>query len=357
MTLDLFHDLRSALSNLESAFPLRSGALNLLNVLGYSSKRTIDTGSVEDFLDLFANNSRSTLTDRQLKLFESWTSVDILFQFTNAEISVQSDMFEKVDFDEGRIESFLFLAVDMVEDSWTRSHLADTARTVNRFFAMPVILLFRYGTNLTLAAVHRRAHRHDDTRDVLEKVTLIKDIRVQEPHRAHIEILSELATSRMSERGVASFDDLHAKWEESLDVEVLNKRFYLELFAWFERAVEECHFPDDGAGKGSSERNVIRLITRLLFIWFLKEKGLVPEELFEEKFACSSLKNYAPNRTDYYCAVLQNLFFATLNTEIDKRRFNDQEKPEQTGRRPIPLPASDSQSRSLCRYAQAGSVC
>ena len=59
-----------------------------------------------------------------------------------------------------------------------------------------------------------------------------------------------------------------------------------------------------------------------MFIWFLKEKGLVPEELFDEVFARRALKKNAPDGTDYYRAVLQNLFFATLNTEIDKRGFS-----------------------------------
>ena len=82
--------------------------------------------------------------------------------------------------------------------------------------------------------------------------------------------------------------------------------------------------PDDGAGEGSTERHVIRLITRLLFIWFLKEKGLVPGNLFEESFAREALGSCEgePEPSSYYRAVLQNLFFATLNTEIDKRDFS-----------------------------------
>jgi len=49
--------------------------------------------------------------------------------------------------------------------------------------------------------------------------------------------------------------------------------------------MDNVEFPDD-AGKDKEVRNatsVIRLITRLIFVWFLKEKGLVPDELFDEK--------------------------------------------------------------------------
>ena len=195
-------------------------------------------------------------------------------------------------------------------------------RVVNSRLAMPVILVFRHGETLTLAAVHRRAHKRDDARDVLERVTLVKDIRAADPHRAHLDILCELALEDHIRAGVRTFDDLHKAWERVLDIEELNRRFYRELFAWFERAAAECTFPDDGAGEGFSERHVIRLITRLLFIWFLKEKGLVPERLFDEDFANAALANHDPKRTDYYQAVLQNLFFATLNTRIDQRAFS-----------------------------------
>ena len=215
----------------------------------------------------------------------------------------------------------------MQSGAYPRAHLAETTRAVNRLFRMPVIILFRYGSTLTLAAIHRRTHKRDDNRDVLEKVTLVKDIRLDDPHRAHIEILADLALKDMVRAGVRSFDDLHREWERVLDIEALNKRFYKELFEWFERAVEDCRFPNDGAGDGCAQRHVIRLITRLLFIWFLKEKGLVPEDLFQERFARECLKDYKPGSTGYYRAVLQNLFFATLNTEIDRRAFSTGTRP------------------------------
>ena len=325
MTDARFHALSEALGDLVAEAPLRIGAEELLNALGYVSQRTTDAGSVEDFLERFAPDNE--LTERQRKLFESCNAVEIVFQFTAGEITTQSGLYETPGFDAGRIESFLFLAADMAEEIYTRTRLAETTRAVNRLFAMPVILLFRHGSTLTLAATHRRAHSQDDGRDVLERVTLVKDIRAHAPHRAHIEILSDLSFQRMIEAGVTSFDELHAKWEQTLDIEALNKRFYREIFAWFECAVGGCDFPDDGAGEGGAERHVIRLITRLLFIWFLKEKRLVPDDLFEEEFARSALKNHLPDTTDYYRAVLQNLFFATLNTEIDRRCFGNERVP------------------------------
>ena len=336
--------LNDALSGFAAGAPLRACAETLFGVLGYRSTRTGEVGSVREFLERFDARD-DPLTEKQRALFDAWRTVDIVFQVTGEEIADQARLFDGKGFEPGVIESFLFLAVDLEGDDYNRTHLADTTRAVNRLFGMPVVILFRHGTTLSLAVVHRRVHKRDTNRDVLEKVTLVKGIRTDRtPHRAHTDILAELALpSLVAAAGVRSFDDLHAAWERALDVEELNRRFYRELLRWFERAVEECRFPDDGAGDGNAQRHVIRLITRLLFIWFLKEKGLAPDTVFEEDFARSALKEHAPDRTDYYRAVLQNLFFATLNTEIGKRAFR---KPSATGRRDNP----DHRDFSKYRY-------
>ena len=335
--------IHTALSGFAAGAPLRDCAETLFGVLGYRSTRTADVGSVTAFLDTFRAGER--LTEKQRAGFDSWRTVDIVFQVTGEEIADQSRLFEGEGFAPGVIESFLFLAVDLEGGDYSRTYLADTTRAVNRLFSMPVVVLFRHGATLSLAVVHRRVHKRDTNRDVLEKVTLVKGIRTgRTPHRAHTDILAELALPRLvAAAGVRSFDDLHAAWERTLDVEELNRRFYRELLRWFERAVTECRFPDDGAGDGTAQRHVIRLITRLLFIWFLKEKGLAPDAVFEEDFARGALKQHASDRTDYYRAVLQNLFFATLNTEIGKRAFR---KPSASRRRDNP----DHRDFSKYRY-------
>ena len=301
--------------------PLREGAAAVLNALGYASERTADAGSVAEFLDRYETGSR--LTEKQRALFESWREVELVFQVTDEEVAGPGDLFTEDGFDAGRIRSFVFIAVELADGPYSRTRLAEMTRALNRLFEMPAMLLLRCEARFSLAVIHRRPHRRNDSRDVLEKVTLVKDVEVRSPHRAHLDILADLALPRMvEERNVASFEDLHRAWEDALDTEELNRRFYRELFEWFERAIEECEFPDDGAGEGSLDRQVIRLITRLLFIWFLKEKGLVPDDLFTEAFAREVVRDHAPDATNYYRAVMQNLFFATLNTEIGSRAFS-----------------------------------
>ena len=317
--------LRAALAALANG-PLREGAAALFGALGYRSERTLDLGSAEAvaaLLDGLAAEKGAPLTDKRRALFAGWRDAELLFQFSDSEIAGAQR--GGTGFDSGRVKSFLFAAVDLPAGPRTRTGLADTARAVNACLAMPAVVLFRHGGTATLAAVHRRAHKRDDGRDVLEKVTLVKDVACAAPHRAHLDILAALALPRLAaEQGARDFDGLHRAWERALDIEALNRRFYRELFAWFERAAAECRFPDDGAGPGSAERHVIRLVTRMLFVWFLAEKGLAPRELFTEDFARNALKAHGPDGTDYYRAVLQNLFFATLNTDIPRRGFGAQ---------------------------------
>jgi len=77
---------------------------------------------------------------------------------------------------------------------------------------------------------------------------------------------------------------------------------------------------------------VIRLITRLIFVWFVKEKGLAPDALFDDREIRKILNDTDPRASTYYKAILQNLFFATLNTEMntpdkpDNRKFRGQAK-------------------------------
>lgn len=111
--------------------------------------------------------------------------------------------------------------------------------------------------------------------------------------------------------------------EKAFSVDLLTKDFYRELSNWYFWALQHVEFPED-AEKNQEVRNstnTIRLITRLIFVWFLKQKGLVPEELFDPEKISPQLNPGYKNDSLYYKAILQNLFFATLNQEMGKRGF------------------------------------
>ncbi len=190
---------------------------------------------------------------------------------------------------------------------------------------MPALLIFQHGQSLTFAIINRRPSQRDGARYVLEKMVLIKDIDVATPHRAHLDILADLSLDALYHRHeFTNFLELHQAWQRTLDTSELNRRFFKEIADWYFWAVDKVTFPSD-AGDDKTVRNatcIIRLITRLIFVWFLKEKNLVPDALFNEEAIAELLTSLDAQESTYYKAVLQNLFFATLNQEM-----NTPEKP------------------------------
>ena len=307
---------------------------DLLAALGYCSDRTANfPGTADDFIRRFP--ARNENTDTEQEFHKNVESVELVFQVSSEEIAPndQSILFEAPTFDEGYVRTFTFFTIELKDPDYPRGKYAQFTREVNKRMVMPIVVFFRVKDRLTIGFVGRRQHRRDPDRDVLEQVTLIKDIRLDDPHRAHTEVLFELSLEECAKwmsdhKEQENFDGLLAAWLARLDTEELNKKFYRELFAWFEWAVVEGKFPTDENLTLKPEEHVIRLIARLLFVWFIKEKGLVAEELFNETQVRNLLEDYDRDAGDsYYRAVLQNLFFATLNTEIEKRGFSEGGNP------------------------------
>ena len=320
--------IKSALSAMLTG-DLIEKSKELLGTIGYRSELTLElSGTVHDFFDEFPPLNPNTKTEQEFR--KHVESVQLVFQFTSDEIAddPQGMLFEPASFDKGNIKSFLFCAVELKDNTYSRTKYAEFTREINKRLFAPTVILFRADNRLTVAFADRRPDKTDEDRDVLGQVTLIKDIRLHNPHRAHLDILSELSLEGCvkwidEKQKPKNFDGLLAAWLAKLDTEELNKQFYRKLFAWYEWAREEATFPTDENRVIKPEEHVIRLITRLLFIWFIKEKGLVADALFNKAQIQDLLaEDDFDNGDSYYRAVLQNLFFATLNTEIDKRKFS-----------------------------------
>ena len=320
-------EIRRALNNFADG-ALSENATHLLKVLGYESQRTLNrtSNTVEAFLEDFDSHGRM---NREKALLHEWQTADFLFQLTANEIEQQTQ--ETMTFNENQsvddtiYYSYLFLAVKLKGDIYSRTALANITREINKLYAMPALLIFQHGHTLTFAIINRRPSQRDGDRDVLEKVTLIKDIDIANPHRAHLDILVELSLDALyRQHGFTNFLEVHQAWQKTLDTSELNRRFFKEIADWYFWAVERVTFPSD-AGDDETVRNatcIIRLITRLIFVWFLKEKDLVPDALFDEDDLSELITNLDAEESTYYKAILQNLFFATLNQEM-----NTSEKP------------------------------
>lgn len=242
----------------------------------------------------------------------------------------------------------------------SRSQLAEISRAFNReFYYTPVVIVFKYKDSKneyvafsnTERLPYKQAWREGEKAG---KVSLLRDINIEKPHAGHERIIDELRIPTSGKNAVDSFDKLYKYWQEVFSVSILNKRFYQELQSWYFWAIKEVTFPNtpmrmatnengeylyastaqlEDAIKEHKGKNVIRLLTRILFIWFIKEKKLIPDEIFDEEFVANNLlKDFTPQKPQgifatgkhtsmYYRAILQNLFFATLNQEMGKREF------------------------------------
>lgn len=154
---------------------------------------------------------------------------------------------------------------------------------------------------------------------------MLKDIDIDAPHTAHLRILKNLSTSSIkaqNRKAISSFNDLYISWQNLLNISALNKAFYDEIISWFNNAIKEIKLPSQAAGSEKHKDFAIRLIARLIFIWFLKELKVISDELLVPKQPNgddNDLIKPKSNGTSYYKFVLQNLFFNALNKEQQDR--------------------------------------
>ena len=142
----------------------------------------------------------------------------------------------------------------------------------------------------------------------------------------------------------------------AFSVEALTKQFYKDLFEWYQWAVEPSSnitFPNNTTREDDDrddiETKVIRMITRIMFVWFIKQKNLVPDRIFDIDFLTTILKDFDPYSTtvgNYYNAILQNLFFGTLNRAIKDEDGNTR-KFATSSKRDV---------KTLYRYAEMFSI-
>lgn len=225
---------------------------------------------------------------------------------------------------------FIFACDAYPDANLTRTAAAALTRAFNRIAcANPVILVIRQGNLLSLATCERLEYSQQwrqGSGERVGKVNILRNINCEEPHRGHLDILTALG-----DRQFTTFSELYNHWLTTFSNELLTKKFYNELSDWYAWAVQVARFPNDITteedDKDYNYEACIRLITRLIFVWFLKQKKLIPEEFFDEDYIRENLIEnfnphdgenliYNPEKSRYYRLVLQNLFFAMLNCPI-----------------------------------------
>jgi hypothetical protein len=320
--------------------PLVEPARNLFATLGYQSDRRLPIATPAQFRAQLDPTNK--LTDREREALDGLQSLHLLFQLSDAELTAHGDLFDDPSaVHTTKIESYLFFAADLPPGQYTRTALSTLVRAINKPLPMPALVLFRHGDSISIGIIHRRLHKRDNAKDVLEKVTLIKDIACADPIRAHVEILNDFVLANLDhEFGVSNFVRLHEAWQKRLAAYALSNDFYREIADWYfwaHHQVEDgtIRLPQHCDTEQEKSLFLIRLLTRVIFCWFLVEKRLIPTDLFRERCLKTLLKEFNPGKgpakpdtaPTYYRTILQNLFFGTLNMPPEQRTFREKRKP------------------------------
>lgn len=308
---------------------LRKASLALLDQL--EMRYTLGAGKPLQTKDLFAGKSLSKAAKEALDIVTATWFVALIDERTfdgyrdNLEFRTAIEGAK----DEKYKGMFIFAIEVMPDAKLSRTVAANITRAFNKLAVdKPVVVMIRQAERLSIATCERGSYtRSSNIGEKLGKVSVLHNINCTNAHRGHCDLLKRMVGNRAS-----NFDNLYKKWLEVFDVKLLSKRFYDELFEWYQWAMSlvgigRMHFPawpKDGHGKESRDETVIRIITRMLFIWFIKEKGLIPASLFNKQELKRIVKDFNPQSVsahNYYNAILQNLFFATLNCEKSERKF------------------------------------
>lgn len=344
----------TALKQLQGRHDIAAASRELLRTLGYESCRQHESRGKDEFFDwLYAAQP----LDREKALASQIRNAALIFQVTGNEMPGDdgTNLLQEAD-GNTHIKSYLFVAVSLQnkgdDDVYTRSELAAMTRALNKPLSVPVFLFIYHDGNLSLSIVHRRPARRSNRPDaVLEKVSIIKDISLTAPCRAHAELLSALSLGAVKNaaknKDRLTFADVHRLWLKTLDTKPLNEQFYAEISDWFFWACKTVKLPyvpdylierykrkgEKDQAKAANE-NVrmfnLRLLCRMIFAWFMKERRLIEPELLDLYDAFGAVQDClfddAPDaegfddHNGYYRGILQNIFFNCLNTPQDMRK-------------------------------------
>lgn len=334
--------------------PLFAAASNLLSYLGVKfSTQTEEPIPFLEFYEDAAREANATIPKDVKAIFSRVANTYFIGTVTDDTLKGDNAAVDfKAEAAKPKYEGMFVFAVEMKPgETLKRSEAAVIVRGINRVVKQqPATVLILEDAQLSVATCERTAFKQAwRPGERLGKVSILKGIDCHHPHRGHVDILES-----MDVKGCKTFDALYTHWKDVFSTKLLTKQFYREIQNWYFWALKkdsQVAFPnaldsDSDNGKYNPE-NLIRLITRLIFTWFMKEKGLVNPALFDAEFLATALKYFNPDGVShmearrhgeveenlrdtvapcdhdctYYRAILQNLFFATFNQEVGLRDF------------------------------------
>lgn len=255
ITMDLTEFEKEESTELSAA---TSASMNLLRTLGYTEREKAlvkvggflgERGFKARFIDEKEERDENFFFDEGKALVSDWVNIDVASQIKGETLGLDAYDEEGSEKKDKIIGRYTFFVIKLKKSEYTRSALAAATREINKGFGKPAFVIFSYGagekTKVTLSIIDRRVSKIDRAQDVLEKVSLIKDINVHSPHRSHVDILSEIAApSLRATYEYTNLEGFHDALMKALDLRLLNNKFYAELSAWYFWALQNTCFPN-----------------------------------------------------------------------------------------------------------------
>jgi len=163
----------------------------------------------------------------------------------------------------------------------TRNQLAEITRAFNREFKYtPAVVVFKYENYLALANSERVPYKQTWREgEKVRKVSLLKEINIDDPHRGHLAILEKLKIITTGRNAITNFIELYFYWQSVFSISVLNKVFYQEIIGWFNSAIQDIRIPSQNSGSEKHKDFTVRLIARAFQD---QRRFLLPEVYFQQ---------------------------------------------------------------------------
>lgn len=315
MSAQLKQNIASVLQQFNST-NTKESAIHLFEAFGYNTSRrlSLSNSNYQTFKDEFGIDPQSGFNEKNA-LVNEWQSIHLLFQLTADEMKAQAPLFEPT-VERNEPASFLFFAIRLTGQYYSRTQLSAIAREINKPFKMDVFVVFHYGDHLTLSLIERRPNQRVLDRDVMQKVTHVYNIYTPKPHAAHVHILYsfsfEAIEAESRKKRIQSFKELQLGWKKVVSTQVLNSQFYREYQSLSKDLIRAIQ--PQQPNKMLAHQGVLNLLNRIMFVYFVQKKNwIMNDDQFMIHF-WQAYNNHGHRGSDtFHKQWLNPLFFAAFN--------------------------------------------
>ena len=157
-------NIEKVLKNFDNQ-PLREAATKLLNTLGYYSGLVGSDEIDKPRYDRIKEAAKETAKPCERLRLKDWEPFSQILQVRDAEINAQlteeSPSFETKAIKTNLRESYMFIAMPLAGESYTRTQLSNIMRFMSMRIPQPFMVMFRYESVLTLGIINRRQSKRD----------------------------------------------------------------------------------------------------------------------------------------------------------------------------------------------------